>query len=149
MSNKPTKVLRGGKIQTIREKDMQRGDITAQIVETERSIESSKAPPLPGTRRVKVLAIGPYTLHGVKVNNQWVRVPQWVVLDDGRALNFSRMFDADGTADVGQGEVIFPGGAVFVPCPKTAPMETAERESRNTLALNKMGLHVGSTAILH
>lgn len=134
-----TKVLRKGKIQQVGEKDLQRGDIQFGMVETEKDIAAKEAP-LPGTRRVQVLAIGPFTRYALKFQGQMIRVPEWVVMDDGRALKFHRLFKNNGTADVEAGEFIFPGGAVYQPCPKTDAMVRAERESRTMLAAAKMGI---------
>lgn len=133
------KVLRKGKITQVANKDLQRGDIQFGMVETERSI-SAKEAPLPGTRRVEVMAIGPFTRFALKFQGQMMRVPEWVVMSDGRALKFHRLFKNDGTADVEPGEFIFPGGAVFQPCPKTDTMERAERESRTMLAAARLGI---------
>lgn len=137
--NQPTKVLRKGKIQQVREKDLQRGDIQFGVVETEKEI-NVKDSSIPGTRRVRVIAIGPFTRHALKSGKQMIRVPEWVVMDDGRSLKFHRLFHPNGTADVAPGEFVFPGGAVFRPCEKTAAMERAERESRSYLAAAKMGI---------
>lgn len=144
-----TKVVRKGHLQTIDKKDLKHGDLQFETVETEKEVNVGSAP-LPGTKRVSVLAIGPYTNHAVKANGRMLPVPQWVVLTDGRALKFHRLFNKDGTADVDQGEVIFPGGAVFRPCEKTAAMQRAERENNSHLTAARLGL-VGVTdgTVLH
>lgn len=139
MQPKRTKVLRKGAITEINEKDMQRGDISFGFQETDIHHSVDQAP-LPGTSRVKVIAIGPYTTYGVRYKGSFLRVPQWVVLDDGRALSFNRMFKGDGTAEVEQGEFIFPGGVVYHPTRKTPIMESAERESRTALYAAKAGI---------
>lgn len=141
--NQPTKVLSKGKIKQVNEKDLQRGDIQFGVVETEKEINVSESS-IPGTRRVRVIAIGPFTRHTLKHGKQMIRVPEWVVMDDGRGLKFHRLFHPNGTADVAPGEFVFPGGAVFRPCEKTATMERAERESRSHLAAARLGL-VGVT----
>jgi hypothetical protein len=148
MQPKRTKVLRKGQIMEVGQNALQNGDVTFGIHETEKEATVS-APPLPGTARVKVLAIGPFTNFSLRYQGTTIRVPEWVVLDDGRALRFNRLFRNDGTADVEQGEFILPGGAVYQPCSKTPFMEGAERESRTALAAAKLGIHVASGASIN
>ena len=114
---KPTKVLRKGRMQLVGEKDIERGDLQFQSVETEKEI-SVKDVTLPGTRKVAVLAIGPFTIYAVRFNGNNMRVPQWLVLTNGQALKFHRVFRGP-VEEVEPGEWVFPGGAVFRPCPKT------------------------------
>lgn len=145
-----TKVLRKGHMQTINTKDLQHGDIQFHTQDTEREHDSAvKEAPLPGTKRVQVIAIGPYTQHALKFKGTMIRVPQWVVMEDGRALKFNRLFNKNGTADLDPGEFVFPGGAVFRPCTKTPLMESAERESRTALYAAKAGIFTADAPVLH
>lgn len=145
MQPKRTTVLRKGQLMQVGEKALQHSDVTFGVHETAQEATVS-APPLPGTARIKVLAIGPLTNHGLRYQGTIIRVPQWVVLEDGRAARFNRLFRNDGTADVAHGEFILPGGAVYQPCTKTAAMEVAERESRTALAAAKLGIQVANSA---
>lgn len=133
-----TKVIRGGKVQTIQEKDMQRGDMQVKAVDTDVEVLSKDHLPA-GTRRVSVIAIGPWTPHAVRSDGKTLRVPQWVVMDDGRAFAFHRIFHS-AVGDVYPGEMVFPGGAVFQPCNKTQTMMLAEQESRLALRAAQFGL---------